>query len=150
MTTALLLFLWLQATASGEARPEESKWDVTLARGETRDVQFETSRGTFMSVDVSPDGRFLVFDLLAHIYRLPIEGGDATCLTQDTGVALNFHPTISPDGNHIAFVSDRGGQNNLWIMDPDGGNPRIVASDLDARVVEPAWTPDGSTSSCAA
>lgn len=131
------------APAAGQAADSSSAWDVTLARGETREIDFTTEEGTFMSVDVSPDGQWLVFDLLAHIYRMPITGGDATVLTQNSGVALNSHPRISPDGRHIAFVSDRRGQSNLWIMDADGSNPRQVFNDLYVRVVEPTWTPDG-------
>lgn len=138
MKTAFLLFL-----AAGLLQETDPEWNVTAARGTTRDIRFTVSEGTFMSVDVSPDGTWLVFDLLAHIYRLPIVGGDATCLTAASGVALNFHPSISPDGRHIAFVSDRAGQNNLWIMDADGANPRSVALDPNVRVFEPTWTPDG-------
>ena len=96
-----------------------------------------------MSVDVSPDGQYVIFDLLAHVYRVPVAGGAAECLTADSGVALNFHPRYSPDDRSIAFVSDRAGQNNLWIMDADGSNPRQVFHDLMTRVVEPVWTPDG-------
>jgi Tol biopolymer transport system component len=139
----LLLLLLAAAGASSSFQEKAGDWDVTAARGTTREIRFQAAEGTFMSVDVSPDGTWLVFDLLAHIYRLPIEGGEATCLTAASGVALNFHPTISPDGKTIAFVSDRAGQNNLWIMDADGGNPRPVALDPNVRVFEPAWTPDG-------
>ena len=66
----------------------EEKWDTTLARGTTRDISFDTSDGTWMSVDISPDGKWIVFDLLAHIYRMPVAGGNAECLTQKSGVAL--------------------------------------------------------------
>ena len=140
-----LLLTWTvgAAPAAGQAADTSSAWDVTLARGETREIDFTTEEGTFMSVDVSPDGQWLVFDLLAHIYRLPIAGGAATVLTQNSGVAVNSHPRISPDGRHIAFISDRAGQSNLWIMDADGSNPRQVFNDLYVRVVEPTWTPDG-------
>ncbi|MGH9323425.1 MAG: TolB family protein [Vicinamibacteria bacterium] len=84
-----------------------SLWDVTQARGNAYEIDFETEEGTFMSVDTSPDGRYLVFDLLAHVYRVPVGGGVAECLTADTGVALNFHPRYSPEGESIAFVSGR-------------------------------------------
>ncbi|MBK8058883.1 MAG: PD40 domain-containing protein [Gemmatimonadetes bacterium] len=96
-----------------------------------------------MSVDLSPDGRWVVFDLLGHVYRMPVGGGAATVLTQSSGVALNFQPRISPDGKSIAFITDRRGQYNLWLMDADGSNPRPVFSDLNVAAFEPAWTPDG-------
>jgi Tol biopolymer transport system component len=122
---------------------KEATWDTTQTRGKTKSINFTTSEGTWMSVDISPDGKWLVFDLLAHIYRVLASGGEAECLTQASGAALNFHPRYSPDGKSIAFVSDRGGQNNLWIMNADGSRPRAVFSNKDIRVFEPAWTPDG-------
>ncbi len=121
----------------------ESAWDTTQTRGKTRNVNFTTQEGTWMSVDISPDGQWIVFDLLAHIYRVPAAGGEAECLTQSSGAALNFHPRYSPDGKSIAFVSDRGGQNNLWIMNADGSQPHAVFANKDVRVFEPTWTPDG-------
>ncbi|HEX2445083.1 MAG TPA: amidohydrolase family protein [Vicinamibacterales bacterium] len=135
-------------TVFAQTPPEDEKkkdppWDTTNARGTTREIEFTTSEGTWMSVDLSPDGRWIVFDLLAHVYRMPVEGGEAQCLTQDSGAALNFHPRISPDGKLIAFVSDRKGQNNLWVMNADGSDPRQVQNDRDARAFEPAWTRDG-------
>ncbi len=120
-----------------------ASWDVTLARGRTRDIDFTTSEGTWMSADLSPDGSWLVFDLLGHIYKLPSAGGEATVLTQNSGVALNFQPRISPDGRTIAFITDRRGQYNLWVMNADGSNPRAVFSDVNVTAFEPAWTPDG-------
>ena len=118
-------------------------WDVSLPRGETREIDFTTTEGTWMSVDVSPDGSWIVFDLLGHIYRMDAEGGTAEPLTQNSGVALNYHPRISPDGRTVAFISDRGGQDNLWIMNANGSQPRVVFHDLSSRALTPAWTPDG-------
>jgi Tol biopolymer transport system component len=115
----------------------------TRPRGAVRTIDFVTEEGTWISVDVSPDGRWIVFDLLAHIYRMPAEGGDAVALTQSSGIALNFHPAYSPDGTTIAFVSDRFGQNNIWVMNADGRNPRPIFLDDDTRFTEPVWTPDG-------
>lgn len=118
---------------------------VTLMppQGATRTVDFETEEGTEMSVSVAPDGRTLVFDLLAHLYRLPLEGGDAELLTGAAGPALNFHPAFSPDGRRIAFISDRRGQNNVWVMNADGSDPRPVLLDPETRFTSPAWAPDG-------
>jgi Tol biopolymer transport system component/imidazolonepropionase-like amidohydrolase len=116
---------------------------VTQARGKTREIAFTTTEGTWMSADISADGQWVYFDLLGHIYRVKATGGDAECLTQSSGVALNYQPRLSPDGKTVAFISDRRGQNNLWVMDADGKNPRPVFADLNATAAEPAWTPDG-------
>ena len=121
-----------------------SPWDVTVPRGAVREIDFVTDRGTWMSVDVSPDGRWIIFDLLGHIYRVPSQGGEAELLTRNSGIALNFHPRYSPDGRQIAFISDRGGQNNLWVMSADGEQPRPVFLDDAVCVVEPVWLPDAS------
>ena len=122
-----------------------AEWDATKPRGKTRVIDFTVDEGTWLSVDLSPDGQWLVFDLLGHIYRLPIGGGEAINLTAGSGIALNFHPRISPDGKEIAFVSDRGGQDNLWVMGVDGSAPRQVFRDDNSRAAEPAWAPDGQS-----
>ena len=143
--------LWIGALAVSIALPQllhaqdadPEEWDVTAPRGETREIDFTTSEGTWMSVDLSADGEWVVFDLLGHVYRVPAAGGEAVSLTQNSGVAVNYHPRFSPDGSTIAFISDRGGQNNLWLMDADGSNPRPVFEDQSLRAWEPAWSPDG-------
>jgi Tol biopolymer transport system component len=131
-----------QSTPDPKANPQATPWDSTKARGKTREIDFDISEGTGMSVSLSPDGKYVAFDLLAHIYRVSATGGNAKCLTQNSGVALNFQPRYSPDGKYIAFISDRGGQNNLWVMDADGSNPRAVFDDKDIRATQPTWTPD--------
>ncbi|HSM60026.1 MAG TPA: hypothetical protein VK849_04475, partial [Longimicrobiales bacterium] len=74
---ALALFpLPPAALGAQEDTTAAEAWDVTLARGETREVDFTTDVGTWMSVDVSPDGRWVVFDLLGHVYRVSTTGGE--------------------------------------------------------------------------
>jgi Tol biopolymer transport system component len=123
----------------------DPSWDITRPRGTPREIDFVTGEGTWMSVDASPDGKTIVFDLLAHLYRVGIDGGRAECLTQKSGIATNFQPRFSRDGRRIAFVSDRAGQNNLWIMGADGVDPRLVFLDLVSRHAEPAWSADGES-----
>lgn len=143
---ALVLLLPSGALSSEPVAPQcasEAMTDVSKPWGQTRLVEFETTEGTAISVDLSPDGQWIVFDLLGHIYRMPASGGRAEALTQNSGLALNYHPRISPDGKSIAFISDRQGTDNLWIMDIDGANPRIVLKDSSSRMTEPSWTSDG-------
>ncbi|MBK8246744.1 MAG: PD40 domain-containing protein [Gemmatimonadetes bacterium] len=125
------------------AQLPQPAWDVTQPRGRTREIAFTTDEGTWMSVDLAADGSWLTFDLLGHVYRLPTSGGEAVALTQTSGIAINTHPRISPDGSLIAFISDRRGQNNLWVMNADGSNPRPIFTDNYVRAVTPVWTPDG-------
>lgn len=139
---AVVGLILCQTAASGQDAIDPS---VTLMvpQGKTKVVDFTTDEGTWMSVDVSPDGTWLVFDMLGQIYRMPIAGGEATCLTQNGGPSVNFHPRISPDGKTIAFISDRAKQENLWVMDANGGHPRPIFTDLNAQHREPSWTPRG-------
>ena len=131
------------AAARLPAQGPPPEWDVTKPRGATREIAFTTTEGTWMSVDVSPDGTWLTFDLLGHVYRMPSGGGEAVALTQGSGIAVNSHPRISPDGKSIAFISDRKGQYNLWVMDANGANPRPIFTDLYVRAAVPAWSADG-------
>lgn len=116
--------------------------DINAPRPDARKLGFEAREGTWMSVDVSPDGRTLVFDLLGDLYAVPIAGGEARALT--SGPAFDCEPRFSPDGKTIAFTSDRGGIDNLWLIDADGSHPRALTREKDAYVRGPAWTPDGT------
>lgn len=138
---------WLALAAACTPSSNAIDPSVTLAPpgGLAHVIDFTTDEGTGISIAVSPDGTWLAFDLLGHIYRMPIGGGEATAITQTSGPALNFHPAISPDGKQIAFTSDRNGQLNLWVMDADGGHPRLVHGDPDTRYIQPAWDPDGKS-----
>jgi Tol biopolymer transport system component len=107
----------------------------------TREVSFTTERGSWMSIDVSPDGSTLVFDLLGDLYALPITGGTATPLM--TGQAFEAQPRFSPDGSEILFVSDRSGGQNLWILSVDGTDTTQVTRGNDNLYTSPEWAPDG-------
>lgn len=109
----------------------------------TRTIEFTTDEGTWMSLDVSPDGKTIAFDLLGDIYTMPISGGNATAIA--AGRSWDHQPVFSPQGDSIAFISDRSGGEALWLMDSDGGHPRPLASTPKDRLslTSPAWTPDG-------
>ncbi|MEC7949238.1 MAG: amidohydrolase family protein [Myxococcota bacterium] len=117
----------------------QQDWDVLAVHGQHHAATIEVSEGTFMSV--SAHGDALVFDLLGDIWSLPLEGGTATRLTDDA--AWDSEPRFSPDGTRIAFVSDRGGNENVWTMNPDGSGRVQVTHEEDARVTDPVWDPTG-------
>ena len=105
-----------------------------------RHMEVTLSEGTWMSLDVSPDGKTIVFDLLGRLYTVSSAGGDARAITD--GMALDGLPRYSPDGRCIAFVSDRSGEDNLWIVNPDGSNARAITSEENALFASPSWSAD--------
>lgn len=133
---ALALALTL-APAASVAAPS-----APLPLKPARDLSINAHSGTWMSLDVSPDGRTILFDMLGNLYMMPVGGGEARQITH--GLGFDTQPTWSPDGKHIAFVSDRSGADNLWIANADGsGSRRITQSDDEAVFASPAWSADG-------
>ena len=135
----ILLFA-TPAVAQDEPAAESDAWDVTDPPGPRFEISIDTDEGTWMSVDVSPDGREVLFDLLGDLYVIPIEGGEARALT--SGFSWDMQPRYSPDGRFIAFTSDRAGGDNIWIMNRDGSDPRQVSEESFRLLNSPAWTPD--------
>jgi Tol biopolymer transport system component len=125
----------------GQAKADTTKWDVTTPIGPTKTVEFTVSEGTWMNVDVAPDGREIAFDLLGDIYLLPLAGGKARRIT--SGPAFDLQPRFSPDGSKISFTSDRGGGDNIWIADRDGSNATQVTKEKFRLLNNAVWTPDG-------
>jgi Tol biopolymer transport system component/imidazolonepropionase-like amidohydrolase len=148
----LLVTLFIVCVAGVPAQERQAQDDAqkpeegfSLKTAET--IEFTTDEVTWMQVDISPDGRTIVFDLLGDLYTLPVSGGEATRIMG--GLSFESQPTWSPDGKTIAFLSDRSGVENLWIADADGSNPRAVSKDGRTNdrpqiMVSPAWTPDGN------
>ena len=129
------------ADASKEKEKEKPKWDVANPPYPyDNSVSLDLTSGTWMSLDVSPDGKEIVFDLLGDIYTIPFGGGEARALT--SGIPWDMQPRYSPDGKWIAFTSDRSGGDNIWIMDRDGKNPQQVTKEHFRLPNSPAWAPD--------
>jgi Tol biopolymer transport system component len=106
-----------------------------------RHVNFTTTKGSWMSLDVSPDGRTIVFDLLGDLYTLPIAGGTATRLT--SGLAMDVQPRFSPDGRKVVFISDRSGGDNIWTLSLDKRDTVQITKGNDNLYTSPEYTPDG-------
>lgn len=141
----LALAVSLAATAAPAlaAKAKESpKWDVSAPPGMTvRQVPIAVEEGTWMNIDVSPDGQTIAFDLLGDIYTMPIAGGTPTRIAE--GLAYETQPRFSPDGKRISFTSDRGGADNIWIMNRDGSDKRALTGENFRLMNQATWSPDG-------
>jgi Tol biopolymer transport system component/imidazolonepropionase-like amidohydrolase len=140
----LLTLLSLQSIVAQEkdtTKNVDDKWNVAAPHGPSKDIEFETNEGTWISLDVSPDGKRIVFDLLGDIYLMRIDGGEASLLSG--GTPYETQPRFSPDGKNISFTSDREGCDNIWVMDADGKNARSVTKEKDRQTSNAVWTPDG-------
>ncbi|MDH4037963.1 MAG: amidohydrolase family protein [Candidatus Krumholzibacteria bacterium] len=130
------------AHAADSKSDDKKKWDVEAPLGPTKTVEFDTDEGTWMNLDVSPDGKQIAFDLLGDIYIMPLSGGKATLLRG--GPAYEVQPRFSPDGTRICYTSDKDGADNVWIMNRDGSEPRQVTKEDFRLVNNGVWTPDGN------
>ncbi len=140
---SLLLCIFL-VFYNSQAQDKKKKWDVSSPEGDWnfQEVALSTDEGTWMNLDVSPDGKHIVFDLLGDIYIIPSSGGKATALR--TGLPFEIQPRFSPDGKRISFTSDAGGGDNIWIMDFDGSNAEQLTKEDFRLLNNPIWTPDGN------
>jgi imidazolonepropionase-like amidohydrolase/dipeptidyl aminopeptidase/acylaminoacyl peptidase len=127
---------------SPEGGKKDQKWDVSKPFGPGKEVPIHVSEGTWMSLDVSPDGREIVFDLLGDLYVMPTTGGEARPLA--AGIQWDMQPRYSPSGTEIAFTSDRGGGDNIWVMNRDGSGARAITKETFRLLNGPDWTPDGN------
>lgn len=137
----ILLPIFLSFITISAFAQDKPKWDVSNPPGPYKEVTITTREGTWMNLDVSPDGNTLVFDMLGDIYSLPVAGGTATLLRG--GHAFEVQPRFSPDGKKICFTSDAGGGDNVWVMDADGKNAKQITQEDFRLLNNPVWTPDG-------
>ncbi len=123
-----------------DAAVEAAREGLPLMPG--RWMEMSAEEGSWISLDVSPDGQTVVFDLLGDLYTLPITGGRATPLTQ--GMALDAQPRFSPDGTRVVFVSDRSGAENLHVISLDRSDTVQLTTGKTSAYQSPEWTPDGN------
>ena len=130
LLAALMVILAPSPDAQSRQDNDKAAADAIKAKGlplmTSRTMSFTTSEGSWMSLDLSPDGRTIVFELLGDLYTLPVTGGEATRIT--SGQAYDMQPVFSPDGKRLAFISDRNGSENLWIANANGTRPRAVTT----------------------
>ncbi len=124
-----------------QPKPTPKKWDVNNPDGPFKEVAFTVNEGTWMNVDVAPNGKDIVFDLLGDIYTMPITGGDAKVLRHN--FAMEVQPRYSPDGSKILFTSDAAGGDNIWMMNVDGSNAKQITKESFRLLNNATWSADG-------
>ncbi|MBK7800480.1 MAG: PD40 domain-containing protein [Saprospiraceae bacterium] len=137
----LILITGLLISNPTKAQKEEAKWDVAKPDLPTKSFTLITEEGTWMNLDVSPDGKTIVFDLMGDIFTIPMAGGSARILR--SGLPYEVQPRYSPDGKKISFTSDAGGGDNIWIMNADGSHPQQVTKEKFRLLNNAVWMPDG-------
>ncbi|RKE92143.1 amidohydrolase family protein [Ichthyenterobacterium magnum] len=142
LTTLLLLLIF--SNAFSQDKDDKKTWNVSNPEGNWnfKELKLSTNEGTWMNLDVSPDGKSIVFDLLGDIYKLDINGGKAKVLRQ--GLAFEIQPRFSPDGKSISFTSDAGGGDNIWIMNSDGSDAKQVTKENFRLLNNAIWTTDSN------
>lgn len=141
-----LLFLSVTFVLNAQKKEEKStEWNVNNPYKDWKFNTFKlsTDEGTWMNLDVSPDGKTIIFDLLGDIYSMPISGGKATVLR--AGLAYEIQPKFSPDGKYISFTSDAEGGDNIWVMTADGKNAKSITKEKFKLLNNAVWTPDGKS-----
>lgn len=140
LALGLALFSFFPVLAQ-EANDSIKKATKELPLEPARKVSFTTDKGTWISLDVSPDGKTIVFDLMGDIYQMPVTGGKASAVT--TGMQYDVHPRYSPDGKSLVFISDKSGSDNIWTMDLATKEDKQITEEKKHNFFSAEWTPDG-------
>ena len=130
--------VWKLDVPSG--RTTEIKIDIVSDEKEN-EIEFETVTNTVDAFDISPSGRRAVISTRGQLLTIATDRGDITRVSPDPMASRNDQPKWSPDGKHIAFVSDRSGRDEVWVSDPEGRTPKKI-TDLDNEKGALVWTPD--------
>ena len=95
--------------------------------------------------DLSPKGERALFAARGDIFTVPIEKGPVRNLTDSSGSHEKW-PAWSPDGSKIAFISDKTGEEEIWVVPQDGSGPaEQITSGDKAFLYQPKWSPDSKS-----
>ncbi|WP_418637451.1 amidohydrolase family protein [Winogradskyella sp.] len=139
----LILLVTFSTYSHSQDKEKPKPWDVSNPEGNWnfKDLKLSTNEGTWMNLDISPDGKSIVFDLLGDIYIMNSNGGKAKILRE--GLPFEIQPRFSPDGKQISFTSDAGGGDNIWVMNTDGSDAKQITKENFRLLNNAIWTPDG-------
>ncbi len=132
-------YFWFQEEQKEDTTGQTKYKDLPLKAERT--LTFNTNEGTWLSIDISPDGQTIAFDMLGDLYTMPFTGGKATWITD--GMAYDTHPRFSPDGKSIVFTSDRSGNDNIWTMELESKETKQITKSQNENFQSAEWSPDG-------
>lgn len=128
-----------QDTTAAKDTTKKEKKDLPLAAG--RNFSFDLTEGSWIALDVSPDGEKIIFDFLGDLYTIPMAGGEATQITK--GFPFDSQPRFSPDGKHAVYISDESGGENVWTVELESGDKKQITKGNTNPYQSPEWSPDG-------
>ena len=121
---------------------------AALAQRQPFDVDALLSLKRISDPQISPDGKSVAFTVQTvdlpgnkkpqQIWTVPLTGGMPQQITHDG--ENNQRPRWTPDSRRIAYISDRGGSSQIWMMDPDGANAKQItnlSTEADGELVSP-------------
>ncbi|WP_290878474.1 amidohydrolase family protein [Gracilimonas sp.] len=143
----IALLVWL-VPQMGVSQDTEAESDSTekeklndLPLEAEREFSFNLKEGSWIALDVNPDGSTIVFDYLGDLYTIPIEGGEATQITE--GMQFDSQPRFSPDGQKVVFISDASGGEGVWVYDFETEEKEQITKGKNNEYQSPEWAPDG-------
>lgn len=133
--------VFLQDTTKKDTTKKKVDSSIPLPLKGERKFSFNTKEASWVSVDISPDGKTIAFDVLGDIYTMPATGGKASKVTK--GLPFDSHPRFSPDGKKLLYTSDKSGSENVWYIDMDKKDTVQVTKDKNQNFPAACWSADG-------
>jgi tricorn protease len=129
--------IWKLDTGSNKVTP--IKLDIE-AEGEENDTEMRALNSEADDYDLAPNSRRIALSIHGELFTVPVEEGDIKQITDDPSRDRNVN--YSPDGKSLAFISDRSGREELYVVAVDGTGESQKLTDIDALKFGYNWSPD--------
>ena len=129
---------WIVFMSDRDARPE---FDVFRMKADGSDVERLTSGATHWFPQYSPDGTRIAMHVWRDVHVMNAATHALTRLTTDPSHGM--YPTWSPDGTRLAFMSWRTGPTEIYTMNADGSDQRLLVRMRNGSALDPRWSPKG-------